>query len=108
MPTAATEIEEVSTITSKGQTTVPKAVRERLGLGSGSAVRWVVRAGEVVLQPAEANEDPAIGALLELLARDVAAGSVSPMPQDLLERAQALVKGVHVDPDAAFDDAVPL
>lgn len=108
MSSAPTHIEEVSTITSKGQTTVPKVVRERLGLDSGSAVRWVVREGEVVVQPAEINEDPAIGAFLDLLARDVAAGTVSPMPQDLVDRARTLVKGVRVDPDASFDDAVSL
>ena len=39
MPLATAEIEEISTITSKGQTTVPKSVRERLGLDSGSTVR---------------------------------------------------------------------
>jgi antitoxin PrlF len=108
MPTASTEIEEISTITSKGQTTVPKAVRDRLGLDSGSAVRWVVRKGEVVLRPAAVNEDPAIGAFLALLARDVATGKVSPMPQDLVERARSLIKGVRVVPDAQFDEAVPL
>lgn len=108
MSFATAEIEEVSTITSKGQTTVPKVVRDRLGLDTGSAVRWVVREGEVVLQPAGANQDPAIGAFLDLLARDVAAGKASTLPQDLLDRAQALVKGVQVDPDASFDDAVSL
>lgn len=108
MPSAVTEIEEISTITSKGQTTVPKTVRERLGLDSGSTVRWVVRKGEVVLQPAGVNKDPAIGAFLELLARDVAAGKVRTLPLDLVDRARALVKGVRVDPDASFDDAVPL
>lgn len=108
MSSATAPVEEVSTITSKGQTTVPKVVRERLGLESGSAVRWIVRGSEVVLQSAEVNEDPAIGAFLALLARDIAAGKVTAMPQDLLDRAQALVKGVRVDPDASFDDAVPL
>ncbi len=108
MASAPDRVEEVSTITAKGQTTVPKRVRARLGLESGSAVRWVVRGGEVVVQPAEANEDPAIGAFLDLLARDIAAGKVHAMPPDLLDRAQALVKGVRADPDASFDNAVPL
>lgn len=54
------------------------------------------------------NKNTAIGALLELLARDVAAGNVTAMPEDLLDRAQSLVSGVQVDPDASFDAAVPL
>ncbi len=108
MATAPNHIEETSTITSKGQTTVPKVVRERLGLDSGATVRWVVRQGEVVLQPAKTNEDPAIGAFLDLLARDIAAGKSSTLPKDLLDRAQVLVKGIRVDPDASFDDAVSL
>lgn len=36
-----------STVTAKGQTTLPKRVREALGLGSGDRVRYVVE-GDVV------------------------------------------------------------
>jgi len=42
-----------STISSKGQTVIPKAIRERLGLQPGDAVDFVVQDdGEVVLRPA--------------------------------------------------------
>ena len=44
------------------------------------------------MRPAAVNEDPAIGAFLALLARDVATGKVSPMPQDLVERARSLLE----------------
>ena len=38
-----------SKITAKGQTTLPKAVRDALGLGPGDRVRYVVLDGEVRL-----------------------------------------------------------
>jgi len=36
-----------STITSKHQTTVPREVRERMGLGPGDLLKWEVADGEV-------------------------------------------------------------
>lgn len=36
-----------SGITSKGQTTLPKAVREALGAGPGDRVRYIILDGEV-------------------------------------------------------------
>ncbi len=36
-----------SGITSKGQTTLPKPVREALGVGAGDRVRYVIDDGEV-------------------------------------------------------------
>jgi antitoxin PrlF len=43
-----------TTVTSKGQVTVPKAVREYLGLEAGSAVEFErLGSGEVVLRPAK-------------------------------------------------------
>ena len=38
-----------STVTAEGQTTLPKAVRDALGLGPGDRVRYHVRDGEVRL-----------------------------------------------------------
>lgn len=40
-----------SKITSKGQTTIPKRIRERLQLEPGDRVLFVERQDEVVLQP---------------------------------------------------------
>jgi len=39
----------VSTMTSKGQTTVPKEVREALDLEPGAKLRWEVRGGTVAI-----------------------------------------------------------
>ena len=40
-----------STITSKGQTTLPKAVRDALGVGPGDRVRYVILDDEVRITP---------------------------------------------------------
>ena len=40
-----------SAITSKGQTTLPKAVREALSVGPGDRVRYVILEGEVRILP---------------------------------------------------------
>jgi antitoxin PrlF len=39
----------ISTMTSKGQTTVPKEVREALDLGPGAKLTWKVRGGKVAI-----------------------------------------------------------
>ncbi len=39
----------VSTTTSKGQTTVPKEVREALDLKPGTKLRWEVQGGKVTI-----------------------------------------------------------
>lgn len=38
-----------STLTSKGQTTVPKEVREVLDLGEGDKLTWEIRGGRVAV-----------------------------------------------------------
>lgn len=42
---------ETSTVTSKGQVTIPKRVRERLGIEPGQTVSFIVSDGEVRLVP---------------------------------------------------------
>ncbi len=55
-----------STITAKGQTTIPKAIRDQLGVAAGDRVDFVVRHdGTVTIEPAV----QAIGALKGLLAK---------------------------------------
>ncbi len=79
------EIHEVATLTSKGQITLPKSIRQMLGVGTGGKVAFDLRGGEVVVTRADAeHEDPAIGAFLTLLARDIEAGrSIRGLPEDL-------------------------
>lgn len=66
------EIHEVATLTSKGQITLPKSIRQALGVDTGGKVAFDLRGGEVVVTRADADhEDPAIGAFLGLLEADI-------------------------------------
>ncbi len=83
MPT----IREVATITSKGQITLPKPIRQALGVDTGGQVAFDLgENGQVVVTRAESeHEDPAIGAFLNLLARDIEAGrNTRGLPEDLV------------------------
>ncbi len=40
-----------SKITRKGQTTIPRPVREALGLQTGDTIRYLIRDGEVRIKP---------------------------------------------------------
>ncbi len=100
MPT----VREQATITSKGQITLPKPIRQALGVGAGGKVDFELReGGEVVVTRAEAeHEDPAIGSFLELLARDIQAGRyVRDLPEDL---ARAMLE--HAGHSAKLDEEI--
>lgn len=47
-----------STISSKGQITIPIEVRHRLGLKEGDKVEFVLEEGRTVLRPAQAQRNP--------------------------------------------------
>jgi len=40
-----------STVTAKYQTTIPKAVREKLGISINDALEWIVEKGRVIVLP---------------------------------------------------------
>lgn len=78
-------IHEVATLTSKGQITLPKSIRQALGVDTGGRVAFDLRDGMVVVSRADAEHaDPAIAAFLDLLARDLEAGrNVRGLPEAL-------------------------
>lgn len=47
-----------STISSKGQVTVPQEIRKRLGLQTGDRVEFVVEEGRTVIRPARSEVNP--------------------------------------------------
>jgi AbrB family looped-hinge helix DNA binding protein len=44
-----------STITSKYQTTIPKAIREKMGLSMKDALEWKIEKGKVTVYPAKSD-----------------------------------------------------
>lgn len=83
MPT----IHEVATLTSKGQITLPKPIRQALGVDAGGKIAFDFSQGQVTVTRVEeeAHEDPAIGRFLTLLAQDIQSGRhISTLPEPLL------------------------
>ena len=103
-------VEEVCTITAKGQTTVPKAVRQAMGVGYGGRIAFRVEDGAVTVHavPEEDAHDPALGRFLTLIAADLAARpeAVQPFTPALAERLEALAG--EVDFDALIEGEVAL
>lgn len=104
-------IEEVCTITAKGQTTVPKAIRQALGVSYGGRIAFRVEDGTVsVYAAAGPEEDPALAPFLALLERDIAAQpeALVPITPELTARMAAATEGVEGDPDAPIEGDVAL
>ena len=103
-------VHEVATMTAKGQITLPKSIRQALGVDVGAKVAFELHEdGQVVVSRADVeHEDPAIGAFLDLLAGDIEAGQhVRTIPNDLardmLEHAQR-----EAGPDEDIDGDIAL
>jgi antitoxin PrlF len=47
-----------STISSKGQVTVPQEIRKRLGLEPGDRVKFVIEEGRTVIRPIRSETNP--------------------------------------------------
>ena len=65
-------IEKDAKVTAQGQTTVPASIREALGVEPGDRITFSVENdGSVSVRRTEDGRDPAIGAFLEFLAKDI-------------------------------------
>jgi len=90
-----TTIREVATMTSKGQVTLPRAIRQALGLDVGSRLAFTLRGEEIVITGEDQHSDPALVSFLYLLEQDIAHGRhVSTLPDDL---AKSLVTALVHD-----------
>lgn len=106
MPKAHESIQEQATLTSKGQITLPKAIRQALGVTTGGKVSFELRGSDVIVTRADAeHEDPAIGAFLHLLEKDIRQGKhVGNLPDDLAQAMLAkLGQPVDLDEDIEGD-----
>jgi antitoxin PrlF len=100
-----------SVITARSQTTLPRGVRQALGVGPGDRLAYIVEGDRAVIMKADPDaEDPAIGAFLDFLERDMIARPerLAGLTPALIERAQALAHGIEIDLDAPIDGEVAI
>lgn len=107
----------VSTVTSKGQTTVPSAIRQILGTRH---LQWRITDRQVIVEavsdrpfdsPNEDADDPILGAFLRMIDRDIAANrevrlNLPPAVTRAMAAAQRTAEGMDYDGplDGADDD----
>lgn len=99
MPT----VREVATITSKGQITLPKPIRQALGVDYGGKVAFDLRGSQVIVTRADEtpHEDPAISSFLNLLEKDIRSGQhLCTLPDELV---QAMLATLTQPVDLATD-----
>lgn len=88
-------IHEEATITAKGQITLPKPIRQALGVDYGGKVAFDLRGKQVVVSRVDgaSHEDPAIASFLSLLESDVKSGRhITTLPEDLVSSMLATLK----------------
>ena len=105
------EFEVTSKITDKGQTTIPKAVRKALGVSEGDQIAFkIAPSGVSIRRVDKAREDPAIGAFLSFLERDIenSPQNLKPLSSDWQKHIASLVEGIAVDLDAPIESDVDL
>src|SRR5438552_11777925 len=103
-------IEETSTITAKGQTTVPKSVRRALGIDYGGKIAFRVEGGRVTVHnPDDSERDPAVAAYLALIENDIAAGrNLGDLPAGVVAAMQESMKEPPIDLDEELQGDVDL
>lgn len=103
-------IEEISTITAKGQTTVPKSVRQALGVDYGGRIVYRVEGRRVTVQNAAAeHRDPALAAFLDMIGKDIAEGrNVRDLPRGLAASMRKAIREVPVSLDETLEGDVAI
>ena len=104
-------LEEISTITAKGQTTIPKSIRRALGVDYGGRIAFRVDEHGVTLYRAEEDQpDPAIERFLAFLASDLERRpeAVAALSPEQAARIARLSEGVESDPASEIHGAVDL
>ena len=104
-------VQGISTIDPKGRATVPKAVRQALGVSTGDQIAFQIEGNSVSVRRVEAMDtDPAIGQFLAFLAKDIQAhpDKVTSMAPALRARIGALTQDMDIDFNASIDGEVDL
>lgn len=104
-------LKEISTITAKGQTTVPKSVRQALGVEYGDQIAFFVDEHGVSMRRVDAEDvDPVVESFLSFLAHDMNEHpeAIKAFPPALADRIASLTKGMKVDLDVPIEGEVDL
>jgi antitoxin PrlF len=104
-------LEEVSTITAKGQTTIPKSVRHALGVDRGGKIAFRVDdRGVSVIRAEVEHEDPTVDAFLAFVATDMERRpqALTAFSTSLAELIANLTQGVSVDLSVPIEGTVDL
>lgn len=85
-------IHEETTLTSKGQITLPKPIRQALGVNVGEKIAFDLYGNEIVVSrvsDAADHRDPAICGFLSLLEKDIQTGKhITTLPEALIQSMQ--------------------
>ena len=96
-----------STLTSRGQTTIPRPIRRALRLSPADKVRFSLRGDDTVVITRVSTEqrDPMVGAFLDFIEADVRQHPqrFRAIPVDVLDRVRELSAGIEVDLDTPLD-----
>lgn len=106
-----TQYDEISTITAKGQTTIPKSIRRALGVDYGGQIAFHVDEAGVHVRRAEVEDnDPAIDSFLTFIARDLERRpeAIEALSPTLAARIADLTGGAEIDLDAPIEGEVDL
>ena len=80
-------IEQHSSVSSRGQTTIPKELRDQLGIVEGTELIWVLKNGQMTVEPKTRRLADYAGILGNPLGRAV---SIEEMNAAILDQAAAL------------------
>lgn len=96
--------------TAKGQTTVPKAVRQARGVDCGGKIAYRIEDGRVTVRnPDVEDRDPALTAILGLIEKDIAAGrNLRGLPTGVATALRRGMREVRVDLDEELEGDVAL
>jgi len=104
-------IREVATLTSKGQITLPKPIRQALGVDAGGKLAFNFTGDRVVVTRVadEPHVDPAITHFLAMLENDIASGkNVRNLPRDLAKAMASTIKASRQNKDDDISGDVEL
>lgn len=109
----AAVIRKVATITQKGQITVPKPVRDALGLDYGGRIVFSIDENRNVSleRDAPGDADPVIDAFVEFLESDMRRhpdASIREIPEALRDRIARLTRDGNIDLEAPIEGDVAI